>query len=653
MHFYQFGNDSFTHSFSPTWAVIVLMTFALILRWINLKTAKLPPSVMVSFAAILSAHLAVFLHECFPNVGLQPAIETIVNIQKRFPEFVLRWAIGFLLFGDSLEVDVRNLRKIKDLVAITAIISTLLSSAFIGYLSYITMSSRFNISLSTCLLMGAIISPTDPVTVMSVLKNRAGSVPEFHRILVMGESLFNDVVGVVLTEGMKSILVENNVDIWNIQSLGRLCWTFFRQCVLGILVGFVLGYLVYHLLACQVEDSILEVGITVAMVGNINLLCHMLGASLPLASVTAGLLLGNYGFVFTISLKTHEGMKWVWSFCTEMLNTLLFILIGFQSLFFSFITSKKHALHFLVIIPISLLSRALSVAIPFVFLKCFSKTIPSSLNMVSLLKTIFVLTWCGLRGAISIALAMTVPEFIEGSSHVYTITYILVVFSILVQGLLCDKIMRIVCYGLHQNPLFSTIFEQVHLLKPLPSTKEVFSSLSPSPRRNNSPSFMSPLTPLKRTSPIFELLRDGKGTSPETHFKNSDTADTKHIDIESVSPPNDLITAVGTQYEQKEESPKMFLLRKELSFSPQRLSILTKTTKDTDSFPESDEEPLSKNESESTLQEYTLLTNKQTVKKLLHGTVEASPLLPSPSTLSSRGTKNYLATESLPPSFPR
>lgn len=209
---------------------------------------------------------------------------------------MLRWAIGFLLFGDSLEVDLRSLGKIKDLVAIMAFFSTILSSAFIGYFCYIVaLFFETQLPLSTCFLLGVIVSPTDPITVMSVLKKRTDLIPEFHRVLVMGESLFNDVVGVVLTEGIKTVITENKWTEWNSRLLWRLLWTFVRECMLGVVVGLTFGYFVYHLLSCQVEDSILEVGITVAMVGNINLVCYVLGASLPLASVTAGLLLGNYG----------------------------------------------------------------------------------------------------------------------------------------------------------------------------------------------------------------------------------------------------------------------------------------------------------------------------------------------------------------------
>ncbi|GJD09923.1 Na(+)/H(+) antiporter NhaP [Galdieria sulphuraria] len=405
---YHLDGASIRTCLSPTSTIVVLMSFALGLRWINLRTIRLPSSVMVSFAAIFSAHLAVFFHRLFPELGLKVLIETVSHIQKNFPEFVLRWAIGFLLFGDSLEVDLRNLGKIKDMVAIMAFFSTILSSAFIGYFYYIVaLFFQAQLPLATCFLLGAIISPTDPITIMSVLKERTGLVPEFHRVLVMGESLFNDVVGVVLTEGIKTVITENDWIEWNLVIPWRLFWTFLRECIVGICIGLTFGYFVYHLLSCQVEDSILEVGITVAMVGNINLVCYILGASLPLASVTAGLLLGNYGVVFTMSLKTHEGMKWIWNFCTEMLNTLLFILIGFQSLFFSSLTSTKNIFHLLAVIPISLFSRSLSVAIPLLFLGCYSNQLGNGFNIACFIRTVLILTWCGLRGAISIALAIS------------------------------------------------------------------------------------------------------------------------------------------------------------------------------------------------------------------------------------------------------
>ncbi|GJQ11974.1 hypothetical protein GpartN1_g3765.t1 [Galdieria partita] len=644
INLYHLEGASVGTCLSPTSTIVVLMSFALGLRWVNLRTIRLPSSVMVSFAAILSAHLAVFFHRLLPQLGLKSVIETVLNIQKSFPEFVLRWAIGFLLFGDSLEVDLRNLGKIKDMVAIMAFFSTILSSAFIGYLCYIVaLFFEARLPLATCFLLGAIISPTDPITVMSVLKERTDLVPEFHRVLVMGESLFNDVVGVVLTEGIKTVITENDLEKWNSAILGRLSWTFLRECIAGVLIGLIFGYFVYHLLSCQVEDSILEVGITVAMVGNINLVCYILGASLPLASVTAGLLLGNYGVVFTMSLKTHEGMKWIWNFCTEMLNTLLFILIGFQSLFVSSMTSTKNILHLLTVIPISLFSRSLSVAIPMLFLGFYSNQLRNGFNIASFTRTVQILTWCGLRGAISVALAMSVPEFIEGSSHIYTSTYVLVVFSIFVQGLFCNKMMRFLCASLQHISFFDTVFQHVPQLKPLPQTKEILYSMSPSRRYSEHTSFLSPLTPI-----------EGKQSSTA---KLSNTP--VKISIESPPSKKSLISNLSTTIVPSISNDTEEATKSLVESSSQQLPSTLSTSNYASSIDEADSCSHSmrlcqdEQEMEYTLKEYSIRNEQKSLKKPVNETTEMYPLLLAFSShRPKRKQGTYQSTQKLPPKFP-
>ena len=325
--------------------------------------------------------------------------------------------LSFLLFAGAIHIDINMLKKESIAIITFSTIGVLLSTFIVGRLLYV-VSQWFGLSIDFiyCLLFGALISPTDPIAVLGILKH--SKIPATLEIKISGESLFNDGVAIVVFITIFEII---NTGAENITFL-KIAWLFLKEAAGGILFGALLGYIGFLLLR-SIDNYIVELLITLAIVMGGYLLAFNLHVSGALAMVVAGIITGNKSRDKGMSVNTRDYIDKFWKMIDEVLNAILFLLIGFEMLIVPF----TFTLFWLgcVAITIVLLARFISVAIPISVLK-YKKTFEKN--------AIPILTWGGLRGGISVALALSLPESMFGDVFVSN-TYIIVLFSIIVQGL--------------------------------------------------------------------------------------------------------------------------------------------------------------------------------------------------------------------------
>ncbi len=398
-----------------------IVALSSLLSFINKKLLRLPDTIGVMLLAIIASLLIGVLdfidHDAFVSV-----CSVIDEID--FRTILFDFLLSFLLFAGSIHVDVHNLLEEKGPVLIYASLGVLISTFLIGTLFYyICVLFGMPIDYIYCLVFGALISPTDPIAVLALLK-KAGA-PKDMEIKIVGESLFNDGVGIVVFISLLSIATMSG---GHGVEPSHIFLEFAQEAFGGIALGFALGYLGKLFLNRIYDSPIVAVHISIAIVMGGYWLASMIHVSGALAMVVMGLMIGDYLHKSCKSESLKQNMNVFWKVLDEILNAILFVLIGLE------IVSLNFQFNYLsvgfVAIPIVLLSRFLSVFISNIFLK---KTHRSNMKKVT------ILTWAGLRGGISIALALTLPEG-EFRELLIFATYCVVVFSIIVQGLSIDKV---------------------------------------------------------------------------------------------------------------------------------------------------------------------------------------------------------------------
>lgn len=394
--------------------ITILVVFAAIFGYINHRFIKMPGSIGIMTLSVFASLIILALGNVFPNLFKKIA-EGVANID--FQSIVLRIMLSFLLFAAAIQTDIKTLQKERSAIITFATVGVLISTVLIGFLLYFVIKQvGLNVDLLYCLLFGALISPTDPIAVAGILNK--SNIATSLKIRISGESLFNDAMGVVLFITffeLAQIGIEN-VTFWDIT------WLLTREIAGGILLGVGLGYLGFWALR-SIDNYVVEVMITLALVMGGYLLADTIEVSGPLSIVIAGLFTGNKIMDEVMSDTTRDYLGKFWEMIDAVMNAILFLLIGLTMLVIPF----NGTLLFIgcMAILIVLFGRLLSVSLPIFIIrnkKTFNRTV------------IPVLTWGALRGGISVALALAVPKYMYGEMFV-SITYIVVLFSIVVQGL--------------------------------------------------------------------------------------------------------------------------------------------------------------------------------------------------------------------------
>ncbi len=395
----------------------ILIVLSSLFGYLNVKFLKLPNTIGLMLIAIIFT-LGLFLTSFIHPIALNAAKDLVKEID--FKTVLLDVMLGFLLFAGALHTNFNQLKVQRWPILVFATTGVLASTFIIGALGYYLFSMiGLDVQFIHCLLFGALISPTDPIAVLGIMKKIG--MPKKLETKIVGESLFNDGVGVVVFLTILKIAM-GSADGGN-TSVNDVLILFSKEVVGGILFGTLIGYVTYLLLK-SIDDYEIEVMITLACVMGGYVSAHSLHLSAPLAIVVAGLIVGNNTVRDTaMSDITEEFVDKFWELIDILLNALLFVLIGLELLIITF--DVGYIVAGLVSIFIVLLARYLSLALP---VKLFSK------RLEFLPHTTSIMTWGGLRGGISIALALSLPEEMNRDLFL-TVTYVVVVFSILAQGL--------------------------------------------------------------------------------------------------------------------------------------------------------------------------------------------------------------------------
>lgn len=397
----------------------ILICLAALFSYFNHRLLKLPITIGLMASALVFSLVLLALGKL--GFGVEAEARQFIGAID-FNEALMHGMLGLLLFAGALHVNLEELLDLKWVIGTMAVVGTILSSLITGLLGYWAFNLvGLPMSFLYCVIFGALISPTDPIAVMGVL--RQAGLPKALEMKIVGESLFNDGVGVVIFLVALNLLPRASVNVTDVVVL------FLEEALGGAVLGLALGYLAFRMLR-SVDNYQVEILITLALVMGGFSLADLLHTSGPIAVVVAGLLVGNQGRRWAMSETTREHLDNFWELLDELLNAVLFVLIGLEVLVLS--VQRMYLIAGIVAIPLVLAARWVSVALQvkgFSLVREFSE------------RTVTILTWGGLRGGISVALALSLPPG-PMRDAIVTITYAVVVFSILVQGLTIGRVLR-------------------------------------------------------------------------------------------------------------------------------------------------------------------------------------------------------------------
>ena len=403
----------------------ILLTLAAVFGYLNHRWLRLPHTIGLVVIALLASVGVLALDLVAPGLGFRTAVRGAVE-SLDFPDLLMQGMLSFLLFAGALHVDLEAMAQRKWAIGTMATVGVLISTFVVGYATFLVAGwLGFTIPLSYCLVFGALISPTDPIAVLGILKSV--DVPASLEAKIAGESLFNDGVGIVVFTIMVAIAVGAEGG-HPITAVG-IAELFVVEAVGGAVLGLVAGFIAYRAIA-SIDEHNLEVLITLALVTLTYAIAVALHISGPIAVVVAGLLIGNHGKKFAMSETTRDHLFKFWSLGDEVLNSILFLMIGFEVLALTFTGSIGLAMA--AAVPIVLAARFIAVAVPITGLSTMREFTKGAIP---------VLTWGGLRGGISVALALSLPAFPD-KNLVLAMTYGVVIFSIVVQGLTIGRVVR-------------------------------------------------------------------------------------------------------------------------------------------------------------------------------------------------------------------
>ena len=405
---------------TPFDLIALLVTLAALFSYVNHRYIGLPTVIGVMLVALLTSLAIIVVGQFAP--GIERSAEAIVN-SVHFDETLMQGLLSYLLFAGALHVDINRLQQQGTVILGCATIGVVLSTFIVGTLTYfLLMAFGLQFDYVVCLLFGALISPTDPIAVLALLKS--ANVPASLQTKIEGESLFNDGVGVVVFVSLMKYAGEDNPTAIEVGML------FLKEAIGGALFGLLIGWIAYRLLK-SINQYQVEILISLALVTGGYALAHHLHLSGPIAIVVAGLMIGNRGRRLAMSESTRKHLDQFWELIDEILNAILFVTIGLELLVVAL--DPKPIVAGLLAIPIVLVSRFISVGIPINLLRVVRVFTPHVVK---------ILTWAGLRGGISIALALSLSTHADYRPVFLTMTYCVVLFSIVVQGLTVKGVVK-------------------------------------------------------------------------------------------------------------------------------------------------------------------------------------------------------------------
>ncbi len=399
--------------------ITVLVCLAALFSYVNERFLKLPATIGLMALGLSFSLVMVALG----TIGIPVHRQAVAFMQRiDFNETLMHGLLSFLLFAGALHFNVRNLFGQKWFIGTLASVGVALSTCLVGVLTYYAFGLiDVEIPFLYCLLFGALISPTDPIAVLGILK-KAGA-PKSLETKIVGESLFNDGVGVVVFLVLLGVATRGMTDPADVGLL------FLEEVGGGALLGAALGFVTATMMR-TIDDYRVEILLTLALVMGGYALADALHMSGPIAVVVAGLVIGSHARHSAMSETTRQYLDTFWELVDELLNAVLFVLIGLEILALTF--EGRYLAAGLIGIPIVLAARFISVAVPLHLFRLWRTFSPYAA---------IILTWGGLRGGISVAMALSLPPG-QVRDAIVGATYVIVVFSILVQGLTIERLIR-------------------------------------------------------------------------------------------------------------------------------------------------------------------------------------------------------------------
>ncbi|KIE18804.1 sodium:proton antiporter [Vibrio sinaloensis] len=407
---------------SVYYTLCFLSAAAMMIAFINSKIGKMQTTIAITAGSMILSLLILVAGQNDWFHLTEIASKTMSSIN--FEDFLLKGILGFLLFAGGLGIKLPNLKDQKWEITVLALGATLFSTFFIGFALYgfcQLIGIQFN--LVYCLLFGALISPTDPIAVLAIVKKL--DAPKRISTQIEGESLFNDGFGLVIFVTLYTIAFGSEAP-----TVGSVSMLFVQEAIGGIAYGFALG-LLFHYLISATDDHSMELLLTIGIPTAGYAFAEVLHVSGPLAMVVSGIMIGNWTRFIGFSKESEDHLDHFWELVDEFLNGVLFLLIGMSMLLFEF--HKEDWILMAFSVPLVLSARYISVFLSYIGFKRYRQYNPYSVN---------ILTWGGLRGGLALAMALSIPsgiwviqdKLIDVKEIILVMTYSVVVFSILIQG---------------------------------------------------------------------------------------------------------------------------------------------------------------------------------------------------------------------------
>ncbi len=418
-----------------------LLTLTAAFAWINQRYLKLPVTIGLMILALLNALGLLAVQQLAP-AWIAPAERMMRSID--FDRTLMQGMLGYLLFAGALHVDLAKLKNQRVVIFLLATVGVFVTAGLVGAAAWlVTQLLQLEVPFIYCLAFGALIAPTDPIAVLSILK-QVGA-PKSIELKLAGESLFNDGVAVVTFLGLmraaghegprKAAVAQDDLTSQLVHEARGVGELFLLEVGGGLLFGLVLGLALVFLLRA-IDDYKTEVLLTLAAVTGGYVACTQLHISGPLAMVVAGLFIGNRGRLTAMSEESARRIDEFWELIDEILNSVLFVLIGLEVLVITL--APSYLLAGVAVVPLALVARWVSVAGMTLLLRGSREFTPGATR---------VLVWAGLRGGVSVALALSLKGKLTGEASgigdlLVTMTYVVVCFSIIGQGLTIAPLLR-------------------------------------------------------------------------------------------------------------------------------------------------------------------------------------------------------------------